>query len=454
METARGLQGKSIIDTIPLGSYQIAVITLCSLVAMVDGFDTQVIALAAPEIARALDIPIAKFGVVFGAGLLGSMIGALIAGSMSDRMGRKPSLLVSMLIFGGASLVLPLATSVNELILLRLIAGLGLGGAMPGIVALTSEYTPQRIRATLTSAMFCGYPLGASIGAAASAWILTHYGWQTIFVIGGLVPLVLLPIVGFWVPESLRFLHGRGKDKAIARIMRRLGIAGAKPVFDRDEPDQRSHRFLLGELFARGRAIGTLLLWATFFVSLLLSYFLINWIPSITRQAGLLTEGAVGAVALLNIGGIIGSFALSWFVERIGPYRVIAFGYTVGAIAIATIGFAGSSLFAAFVSVFIAGFFTIGAQLCVVALAAVYYPLEIRATGVGWTMTIGRLGAVVGPVAGGILIGAGVNAQGLFALAAVASFLAGSSVWLMGRLHRPDNRFSVIDIDSLDEAFR
>jgi MFS transporter, AAHS family, 4-hydroxybenzoate transporter len=439
METG-SLHSIPAIDKARLGSYQIAILTICALIAMIDGFDTQSIALVAPDIARAWGLPIASFGPVFGIGLFGAMIGGLIAGGVSDRFGRKPSLLISMLVFGAGSLAMPFVVSMKELLIIRLITGLGLGGAMPSFMALASEFTPRRIRATLISAMFCGFPFGASIGAAASTWALAAYGWRSIFVVGGVIPLILLPIVALVVPESLRFLQERGKVATVARIMRRLGLPGEKPFEGLGLPGGEPGKRLFGALFTQGRMAGTLLLWVTFFLSLLLSYFLVNWIPSVTKQAGLMTEGAVGAVAVLNIGGIIGCICISWFVERVGPYQVIGLGYGIGAVAIATIGSAGSSLVAAFISVFIAGFFSIGAQMCVVALAAVYYPLEIRGTGIGWTMGVGRVGAVVGPVVGGLLIGAGVSSQGLFIVAALPSLLAGVAILTMGWLQRANVR--------------
>lgn len=451
METS-GLDGVSAIDKAPLGGYQIAILAICSLVAMIDGFDTQAIALVAPDIAKAWNVPIASFGPVFGAGLFGAMVGGFVAGGVSDRFGRKPNLMVSMVIFGVGSLMMPFVTSMNELMILRLITGLGLGGAMPSFIALTSEFTPRRIRATLVTAMFCGFPFGASVGAASSAWALTAYGWQSIFIVGGVIPLILLPLIALVVPESLRFLQNRGKIATIARIMSRLGLPGEKPSDDVDAQGREPGKKLFGALFAEGRRAGTLLLWVTFFFSLLLSFFLVNWIPSVTKQAGLMTEGAVGAVAVLNIGGIVGSIVLSWFVERIGPYRVIGLGYGIGAIAIATIGSAGSSLVAAFISVFIAGFFSIGAQMCAVALAAVYYPLDIRGTGIGWTMGIGRVGAVVGPVVGGLIIGTGISSQVLFILAAVPSLLAGTAVLTMGLLQRTNTRSFAVRVERMSEV--
>ncbi|WP_298362612.1 MFS transporter [uncultured Bradyrhizobium sp.] len=429
----------SAIDDMPLSSYQLTIIVVCSLVAMIDGFDTQAIAFVAPDIAKEWQVPISSFGPVFGAGLFGALIGALIAGSVSDRIGRKPGILLSLFTFGLTSLLMSRANSLGELTIFRFIAGLGLGGAMPSIIALTTEYTPRRKRTTFVAAMFCGFPFGASLGAAASAWALPNYGWKSVFLAGGVLPLLLLPIVGVVIPESLHFLVRNGKAAKLNQITRRLGISDYKQTNDDSPSSEIQPSRSLAEIFRGGRLVGTTLLWLTFFLSLLLSYFLVNWIPSVTRQAGLITEGAVGAVAVLNIGGIIGCFVLSWCIDKFNANYTICVGYLLGALAIVTIGLTASSLAAVLISVFVAGFFSLGAQLCVVAVAAVYYPQHIRATGVAWTMGIGRIGAVVGPVLGGLLIAEGFGPAGLFAVAGLASLLAGVAVGLM-ELLRSDRK--------------
>src|SRR5207244_3019042 len=185
MEAQYDFGGSSVIDAMPLGQFQIALFAICSLVAMIDGFDTVAVGFVVLDLAKAWNVPVASFGIVFGAGLLGAMLGALAAGALADRFGRKPTLLASLFIFGVTSLATPLATSVSELIALRVLVGLGLGGALPGTIALVSEYAPRRNRATLTSAIFCGFPIGISVGAVVSAWLLVAHGWQSIFIFGG-----------------------------------------------------------------------------------------------------------------------------------------------------------------------------------------------------------------------------------------------------------------------------
>jgi AAHS family 4-hydroxybenzoate transporter-like MFS transporter len=422
-------------DSSALTRYQIGIVILCALITMIDGFDTQAIAFVAPEIARFWGIPIAQFGPVFGAGLLGGMVGALGFGVAADRFGRKPGLLIAMGLFGAASVATPLANSMGELIALRVITGIGLGGALPSVIALTSEYAPARLRATLVTSMFCGFPLGAAIGAAASAWAIPAYGWQSILVMGGLIPMALIPLVAWIVPESIHYLVTQGKYPRAQQILARMHLQlQPNPAAEKQQP--RPKHSTITALFSEGRAAGTLLLWLIFFLSLLMTYFLINWTPSIVNQAGLAFQGAVVAVAMLNIGGVFGCVLLGRLIDKFGPYGVIACGYAIGAFAIAAIGYAGTSMVLVLAAAFITGFFSIGAQMCVVALVASFYSTALRATGVGWAMGMGRIGAIVGPVAGGLLVAAGLGAKALFLFVAAVSLLAAGSALVMG-LARP-----------------
>lgn len=427
---------ESPVDSSPLSSYQIGIVTLCALITMIDGFDTQAIAFVAPEIARSWGVPIAQFGPVFGAGLLGGLVGAMGFGMAADRFGRKPGLLLAMGLFGTASLATPLAQTIGQLIALRIVTGIGLGGALPSVIALTSEYAPARLRATLVTSMFCGFPLGAAIGAAASAWAIPVYGWQSILIMGGLIPVALLPFVGWIIPESIRYLIAQNRNAQAQRILARMHLEFG-PKTAPEKPRSRPKHSTIAALFTEGRAGGTLLLWLIFFLSLLMTYFLINWIPSIVNQAGLALQGAVVAVAMLNIGGVFGCVSLGRLIDKFGPYGIIGCGYTIGAFAIAAIGYAGTSIALVLVAAFFTGFFSIGAQMCVVALVASFYPTALRATGVGWSMGMGRIGAIVGPLAGGLLVGAGLGAKALFLFVAVASLLAAGSALVMGRLARP-----------------
>jgi AAHS family 4-hydroxybenzoate transporter-like MFS transporter len=430
IQLSEGLDLESIIDSGRLSTFQVAIMVCCALIAMMDGFDTQAIAFVAPEIATAWHIEPARFGPVFGAGLLGGLVGAMILGMASDRFGRKPILLSAVALFAAGSLLAPFAATVIQLSAVRFVTGIGLGGALPSFIALTSEYAPRRLRATLVSLMFCGFPLGAVIGGFASAKLVPLFGWTSVFIAGGILPLLVLPVFIVFIPESVRFLVLKKDHASITRVLRHMKSTltwSGKATTASPAP-----RVPLASLFTHGRAAGTFLLWITLFLSLLMTYFLINWIPIIARRGGLGIESAIIAVSMLNLGSIVGCVVIGWLADRFGPAVVIGPAFTLGAVAIALIGYAGESGALLCAIAFAAGALSIGAQMCTIALCASFYETVLRATGVGWSIGVSRVGAIVGPVVGGILLGAGVGSSSLFVIAGLISFGAAMAMFAMG----------------------
>ncbi|HTM81595.1 MFS transporter [Asticcacaulis sp.] len=409
-----------------LNAFQITTFALCAVVAMIDGFDTQSVALAAPDIAAAWNIAPAQFGGVFASGLLGALFGALIFGTAADRFGRKPSLLVAILLFGVVNLATPYATNLDELMLVRFITGLGLGGALPGVIAVTSEYAPANRRATIVGLMFCGFPLGAVIGGVVAAQMMPAHGWEILFYLGGIVPLMLLPVIALLIPESVRFLALRGDHARVEKLRRRMN---ADP---QEDSASGSGKASIMSLFRGHKALGTFILTLTFLLSLMLAYFLVNWLPILARQAGVGMQGAVLGVAALNLGAILGCLVIGRLADRHGPAGPIGWGYAIGALAIALVGLSAHSTPLLLVTCFVAGALAIGAQMCLVALGAIFYDTEIRATGVGWLLGTGRIGAILGPILGGLLIARGVTASQLFLVAGGVSLLAALGAFAMG----------------------
>jgi AAHS family 4-hydroxybenzoate transporter-like MFS transporter len=424
------------IEQTRFGSFQVLIVTLCAWIALLDGFDTQSIAYVAPVIAEQWGIPMAGFGPIFGAGLAGLAVGAFILSPVADRFGRKGVILLSVLLFGVFALITARATSLNELLIYRFLTGLGLGGAMPNIIALTSEYAPKRIRAVLIAVMFCGFPLGSTVGGVVSAPLISAFGWQSVFILGGILPLLSLVALGIWLPESIRYLVARGvADRRIAHLLMRLN-----PTI----PQQAGNRYVIHgppavgfpvtKLFQEGRAQMTTLLWVAFFMNLLVMYFLVNWMPSLLKASGLPLNVAILSTAVLNAGGVVGAIVLGRFVDRLDPYLVLGGAYSASALFIAGIAMGTSNLWFLMIATFLAGFGVVGAQIGVNALAAGLYPTSIRSTGVGWALGVGRIGSIIGPVAGGILLNFGWNAQSVVLIAAVPALFAGVAVFaLRGR---------------------
>ncbi len=424
-----------IVNAATLGPLQIRVIAICFLIAMLDGFDTQSIAFVAPALKSSWGVAPDDFGIIFGAGLFGTMIGAVLLGAVADRIGRKVTIVISMLTFGAMSLLCATATTVDQLLLYRLLTGIGLGGAIPNIIALTSEYAPEKIRTTAVTVMFAGFPLGAVLGGMGSAQILGIYGWQAVFIAGGLLPLLVLPVVLIGLPESIQFLAVRRQDKVkVTRIMRRVD-----PAFDvtqiqlSEQTTSGPRQATVKALFTEGRAVWTLLLWTVISMSLLLTYFLVNWIPSMLADAGLTHKQAVMGAVTLNVGGILGSILVGRLSDRFGPFMPLMGGYGIGAVAIAFIGASEDNISLVMSVVFVAGFFVMGAQLALAALSARYYPTYMRSTGVGWGMGLGRIGSALGPIIGGALLAYGLSRTELFIAAAIPALIVVVAVFFMSR---------------------
>jgi MFS transporter, AAHS family, 4-hydroxybenzoate transporter len=408
-----------VIDSSRLGRFQIVVVALCALMVMIDGFDTQVIGMVAPSIAAAWHIAPASFGAVFGMGLFGGLIGVLTLGSAGDRFGRKPVLVAAILLFAGVSLLTPLTASLPALIAVRFVAGLGMGGALPGLIAITSEYSPRAVRANVTALMYCGFPLGSVLAGVISAQMVPHWGWPSVFYVGGIVPLALLPVFGWLVPESVRFLAARGEHDHVEKILARMNCSATWNGKLAQAPHLR--RSSVARLFAGGRALGTALLWVALFLSLLLTVFMVSWLPLVAIAAGIDIRSSVLAVSALNVGGIVGCYVIGKLRNRYGPIKPIALAYGLGALGVALIGLVGHSGVALLAAVFVAGMFTVGAQMCTIGLSASFYDTSLRATGVGWSLGSGRVGAVAGPVIGGVLIAAGLSTPALFLVGGLVS---------------------------------
>jgi AAHS family 4-hydroxybenzoate transporter-like MFS transporter len=413
------------IDLQPVGRFQISLLLLCAAVLFIDGFDTQAISYVAPEIAREWKLGRGALGPVFSAGSLGLMTGALIFGPIADRIGRRRIIILSTAAFGLCTLATIFVQDISWLIAIRFLTGLGLGGAMPNAIALTSEFSPHRRRATMIMAMFCGFSVGAALGGLLAAALIPLFGWRSVFLIGGIAPLLYVPFLAKMLPESIRFLALTGRDDAeVGSLMARIAPAAALP------PDTR---FVVHEpklagipvvhLFKDGRTTTTLLFWVVFFMSLLDLYLLSNWLPTVLNDLGASISMAAVIGAMLQVGGVAGTFTLGTSVDRFS-FRALALTYLCASAAITAIGFSGHSIALATMAVFCAGFCIVGGQIASNALTATYYPTTMRSTGVGWALGIGRAGSIVGPLVGGIMIANHVGAETLFVTAAIPALCA------------------------------
>lgn len=423
-----------VIDERPLSRFQALTILFCGLVLLLDGFDTQAMGFLVPPISEELGIPLSAFGPVLSAALFGLMLGAMGSGPIADRWGRKWAIIGSAFTFGTFSLLTPQADTVGELVTLRFLTGLGLGGAMPNVVSLASEYAPKRLQPILVTLIFVGMGAGAVLASIVGGALIPIWGWRSVFYVGGILPIGLALILIKMLPESVRFLTAKGGDpRRVAAIMRRIAPDLADTPISAPPPD-RYTGIPVRHLFTEGRTGGTLLLWVPFFMNLLILYFILSWLPSLLRQAGMPVSAGITAVFAFSIGGITGTIMQGPLMKTLGvfPTMISEFLASLALVVLASVIFANFPVLMAVT--FALGVTVQGAQAGLNVLAAMYYPVVIRSTGVGWALGIGRIGSIIGPIIGGMMLSLQWTQQQIFMAGAIPAFCAAAAVVVSGRL--------------------
>jgi AAHS family 4-hydroxybenzoate transporter-like MFS transporter len=436
----------ALIDARGIGPAQWGVIALCALVALLDGLDLQSIGLAAPAMGAQLHIPPQSFGLVFSAALAGLALGAFTLGPIADRVGRKGVLVASTLCFGIFTLATAYVDDFTELLVFRFLAGAGLGGAMPSFISLASEYVPVSRRAGIVSLLWAGFPLGGVVGGVVGARIIPAYGWPSIFILGGVAPILVALLLLVALPESVTFLINRGRPaervaQALRRVYPHAAIPAGAQFVSRREPTRNA---ALRQLFTDGRGPGTVLIWIAFFFAFMILVTNSAWSPILLRAEGMPIERSAIALAAYNFGSLFGSAVAGLLVARFGPVRVLPVTLAGGAIAYAAIGWAAPSVGAVTAAETVFGLLLGCASSGLIALAAIYYPSAIRSTGVGWATGIGRIGSFTGPLVVGAMLGLHWSVQAIFATVA-GSVLIGAVACLLMSLLRPDRGDPALD---------
>jgi benzoate transport len=403
----------------PMHYRQVIAVGIATALNALDGFDVLSISFAAPGIAKDWGITRAALGLVLSMELFGMGVGALLLGTMADRIGRRPTILTCLVVMALGMGLASTATSVPMLSAYRLFTGLGIGGMLAATNAIVAECTNARRRNLSVAIMAGGYPLGAIVGGSAASWLLAVSGhWQTIFQFGAITTLCFIPLVLWLVPETIAFLIYRRPAGALERINRTMTRQGRAPLAQLPAPDPIKSGFSLAQLFTGGTAAVTALLTVSYFGHMMTFYFLVKWIPKIVTDLGYAPALAGGVLVWTNVGGAAGSISLSLLTQRVGVRPLVIGAMFCGAVSVAVFGQGFHTLGALSAVACIGGFFTNGATAGLYAVLAQSFPASLRAGGTGFVIGIGRAGAALGPITAGLLFSSG------WTLSAVALALA------------------------------
>ena len=378
--------------------YQWLVFGLCFFIVLLDGFDTAAIGFIAPSLINEWGVSRPALAPVLSAALFGLAAGALSAGPLADRLGRKRVLVGAVLVFGVACLGSAFSADLTQLTILRFVTGVGLGAAMPNAVTLMSEYCPDKRRAMLTNAMFSGFPLGAAFGGFLASWMIPQWGWRSVLVLGGAAPLLLVVLMVVLLPESVRYMVANSQPvERIRAVLSRISSSAqqAQSFFMTEAKASVAGQSGLGVVLSPAYRMGSIMLWLAYFMGLVIFYALINWMPILFKDAGIAPKDASLIAALFPLGGV-GAIFFGWLMDRFNGNKIIAVGYALTAGAIYAIGQTVGSVGLLVLVVFVAGTFMNTAQSSMPALAAGFYPTQGRATGVAWMLGIGRFGGIAG----------------------------------------------------------
>jgi AAHS family 4-hydroxybenzoate transporter-like MFS transporter len=415
-----------------IGPLQIRVAAICTLVQMCDGYDVNSIGVTVPALTHAWNLPGQAFWTAFLWSSIGIMVGALSAGPIGDRFGRKPLLIASLLIFGLASLGSAFADSLGFMAITRFFTGLGIGGAFPGAATLAGDYAPHRRRALMIMISFTGAPLGGFLCGQLAGVLLPTLGWPSVFVIGGVFPLVLVAVMAAWLPESPRFLAAKDSlSPRQAALLQRLDIMPGQGVAHGLDLAQGNPFAPVVMLFGKGFALQTGLMWIIFFCSLMNLFLFVYWLPEVLHLTGMTPPEAARATSFRELGAIAAVLYLGVLIDRFGPERALAANYAAGILFIAAIALLAMPYMLLVVVIFFSGMAIIGSQTGANAACGKLYPARMRTSGLGWALGIGRLGGIAAPVLGGWLLSIGLPPRQIFLSACGFALIAATATALL-----------------------
>ncbi len=427
MKEPSSIDVKDLINESPIGPFHFIVLFFCFLIVAVDGYDTGAIGYVAPSLVAEWGVAKPALAPLLSAALFGLAAGALTAGPMADRFGRKKVVILSVALFGIFSLGTAFAGTLDQMTVWRFLTGIGLGAAMPNAITLMAEYCPERRRAVIVNTMFCGFPLGASLGGVLAAWLVPSFGWRSVLLVGGAGPLLLAALLIALLPESVMHLAVRGNEvDRIKKILSRITLRNLDAVqtFVVTEKGHHDGGQALRLVLSRQYAIGSVMLWVTYFMGLVMFYLLTSWMPLIMKGTGFSIEKAALLSALFPLGGGIGAIFAGWLMDRVVPHFVIAGAYALTGVLLCCVANVLHEPVLLALMIFLAGTAMNGAQVSMPTLGAAFYPTAARATGVSWMLGVGRFGAISGALIGGEFMRWQLGFSSIFMLIAIPAFVA------------------------------
>lgn len=437
---------KQRLDDEPMGRFQYLAIGICIVLNMIDGFDVLVMAFTAASVSAEWNLSGAQVGLLLSAGLFGMAAGSLFIAPWADRFGRRPLILLCLALSGAGMLLSALSQTPLQLALLRGLTGLGIGGILASSNVIASEYASKRWRGLAVSLQSTGYALGATLGGLLAVWLLGHWGWRSVFLFGGIVTVSVIPLVLLWLPESLDFLLARRPANALARINRlatRLGHPALAQLPDqqlRDKHMPNGFRQLLTPAMRRT----TLVIWLLFFLVMFGFYFVMSWTPKLLVAAGLSAQQGITGGVLLSVGGILGAALIGGLSSRWPLTRVLSIFMLVTAALLMLFVANGATVATALALGLLIGLFSNGCVAGLYALSPVVYDASVRATGVGWGIGIGRIGAILSPTVAGVLLDGGWQPLHLYGVFASVFVIAAGCLLLL-RPSAPHARAALAD---------
>lgn len=432
MKSSNVVDVHTFLDARPIGRQQWIVIILGLLILVLDGFDTMMMGFIAPALIHDWGLQKQVLGPLMMSGLMGLSVGSLMAGPLADRIGRRWVIITSVAFFGACSLACAFAPNLTLLTIARFLTGIGLGATMPNITTLLAESAPLRRRATLVTSTWCGFALGGAMGGVLSEYLIEDYGWQSVFVVGGLLPLLLAVVLMMLLPESLRFMiqAKHSHTRVIAAINALApGVADehSKVISTEHSGVSRMRPGVRSVIHGPLRP-GTYMIWTAMFMGFLNLYLLSNWLPITAQTAGLTLSQAAFIGAMLQLGGAVGDFTVGMKMDRWEQNNVVSLMFAGSALTSVLIGFIAGHAWLLYTMVFLLGYFMMSANAGCFALAASFYPTPVRATGVSWVFGVGRTGAILGAGLGALMMGWNWSITHIFLFLSVPSLVAVAAV--------------------------